>query len=81
MTAELQVQENARRHATTADQAVAAERHLGTRTAAALLVAEQPTIAWNTLAQSVERQARIAGVRDVHLPRAAVTATGWVVQR
>lgn len=69
MTGELQAQAVVRRAATTADLAVPHERHLGVRTAVALLVADQPAVAWNVLARSVERQARMSGIPGADLGR------------
>lgn len=63
--------------ATTADQAIAAERHLSTRAAAAVLAADYPqSLAWDIVARSVERQARLAGIRDVDLGRHSLIARG-----
>lgn len=67
MNTELQVQQNARRFASTAEQTVAYERHLGVRVAVGLLVAEHPAMAYDVLARSVERQARIEGLGLIHI--------------
>lgn len=70
------------RLATRQDLAVIQERHLGTRTAAAVLAADHGTsLAWDIVARSVERQARIAGVGRVDLGTRpdASTATRWEV--
>ncbi len=56
------------RAATKQDAAITAERHLGTRTTAAVIAAGHPlSLAWDILARSVERQARIAGLGRIDL--------------
>ena len=67
MTALLHAQLDAARAATTAEQAVAYEQHLGCRATVALLIADQPALARKVLARAVERQARMAGIGGVHI--------------
>jgi hypothetical protein len=67
MTALLQCQEDANRFASTADQTEAYERHLGVRASVALLIFGDRSAAYDVLARSVERQARIQGIARVDL--------------